>query len=62
MEVMYLVHAIVNVERCFSSCHKGGTKKKILSPHKESNLRPLDAALRCSTTEPQRLYGKQGLL
>ena len=45
MEVMYLVHAIVNVERCFSSCHKGGTKKKILSPHKESNLRPLDAAL-----------------
>ena len=27
-------------------------KEKILSPHEESNLRPLDSALRCSTTEP----------
>ena len=30
---------------------------KILSPHEESNLRPLDSTLQCSTTEPQRLYG-----
>ena len=29
-----------------------GTKKKILSPYEESNLRPSDSALRCSTTEP----------
>ena len=36
-------------------------KKKILSPHQESNLRPSDSALRCSTTEPQRLYGERGL-
>ena len=26
-------------------------KEKILSPHEESNLRPSDFALRCSTTE-----------
>ena len=30
------------------SCHERGTKKKILSRHEESNLRPLDTALRCS--------------
>ena len=39
-----------------------GQRKKILSPHKESNLRPSCLVLSCSTTEPQRLYGKQGLL
>ena len=38
--------------RCFSSCHERVTKKKNLSRHEESNLRPLDSALRCSTTEP----------
>ena len=32
------------------------TKKKILSLHEESNLRPSDSALRYSTVEPQRLY------
>ena len=32
------------------------------SPHEESNLRPLDSAFLCSTTEPQRLYGERGLL
>ena len=46
----------------FSSCHKRGTKEKILSPHEESSLRPSDSALRCSTTEPQRLHGERGLL
>ena len=44
----------------FSSCNERGTK--ILSPHEESNLRPLDSVPRCSTTEPQRLYGGRGLL
>ena len=29
----------------FSSCHERGTKKKILSPHEESNLRPSDLRL-----------------
>ena len=38
----------------------GQRKKKI--PHKELNLRPSDSALRCSTTEPQRLYGERGQL
>ena len=37
-------------------------KEKIVSPHEESNLRPSDSALWCSTTEPQRLYHEQGLL
>ena len=37
-------------------------KEKILSSHEESNLRPLDSALQCSTTEPQRLYGEWGPL
>ena len=36
--------------------------RKILSPHKELNLRPLDFTLWCSTTEPQRLHGEGGLL
>ena len=31
-------------------------KEKILSPHEESKLRPLDSALQCSTTLPQRLH------
>ena len=44
-------------------CHKHGTiKEKILSPHEELNLRTLDSALWCSTTEPQRLYGEWRLL
>ena len=34
-------------------------RKKSLSPHEESNLIPADSALRCSTTEPQRLYGER---
>ena len=46
----------VDGEKMFSSCHERGTKKKILSPREESNLRPSD----CSTTEPQRLYGERG--
>ena len=32
------------------------------SPHEESNLRPLDFALWCSTTEQQRLYSERGPL
>ena len=37
-------------------------QRKNLSPHKELNLRLSDSALRCSTTEPQRLHNDQGLL
>ena len=36
-------------------------QKKILRPHEESNLRPSDSALRCSISEPQRLYDERGL-
>ena len=41
---------------------EGQGKKKILSLHKELNLRPLDFVFRCSTTEPQRLYDERRLL
>ena len=34
-------------------------QKKILSPHEESNPRPSDSMLLCSTTEPQRLHSEQ---
>ena len=44
----------------FSPCHECGTKKKIASSHEESNLKPSNSALRCSTTGPQRLYGERG--
>ena len=37
-------------------------KEKILSPHEESNLRPSDSVLQCSTTEPQRVHGERGPL
>ena len=40
-------------ETCFSSCHERGTKKKILSSHEESSLRPSDFVLGCPTTEPR---------
>ena len=46
----------------FSSCHERGTKKEILSPQGESNLKPSDPALQYSTTDPQRHYGERGLL
>ena len=35
-------------------------QEKLLSHHEESNLRPLDSALRCSTTESQRLHKERG--
>ena len=38
-----------------------GQRKNSESPE-ESNLRPSDSVLRCSTTEPQRLHGERGLL
>ena len=54
---------VENRERClFSFCHERGTKKRIVSPHEESHLRSSDFAIRCSTTEPQRLHGERGLL
>ena len=34
-------------------------KETILSPHEESDLRPSDFALRCSSAEPQRVDGEQ---
>ena len=36
-------------------------KEKILSFHKESNLRSSYSAPRCSTTKPQALYDEGGL-
>ena len=45
-------------ENDLASCHGPRTKKT----DEESNLRPSDSALRCPTTEPQRLYGERGQL
>ena len=49
-------------ERCFFVLSWAWDKEEILSPHEESNLRPSDSALQCSTTEPHILYGERGLL
>ena len=38
----------------FSSCHECGTRKKNISPHEESNLRPSDSA-RTSAGENKKL-------
>ena len=43
----------------FSILSRAWDREKIQSPHEESNLRPSDSALRCSTTEPQRLHGER---
>ena len=48
-------------ERCFSLIRSMG-QRKIPSSHEESNLRPWDSALQCSTTEPQRFDGEEGPL
>ena len=42
----------------FSSCHELGRKKKFWIPSNRNRT----YALRCSTTEPQRLHGERGLL
>ena len=36
-------------------------KEKILCPHEESNLRPLDSMLQCSTTEQQTLRSARSI-
>ena len=43
----------------FCVLSRAGDKEKILSSYKEWNFRPSDSALRCCTTEPQRLYGER---
>ena len=49
-------------KKMFFALWRAWDKEKITSPHEESNLTPSDSALRCSTTEPQRLHGERGLL
>ena len=53
---------VVYLRKMFFVLSRAWDKEKILSPHEESNLRSSDSALRCSTTEPQRLYSERGLL
>ena len=60
--VAWKSYMLIAEKDIFSSCDKYGTKKKILSPHEELNLKPSDSTLRCSTTKLQRLHGKRGLL
>ena len=40
----------------FLSCHELGTKKKILSPHKELNLRPESKGLRFDSSWGLRIF------
>ena len=42
------------IEKVFLSNHKHGKRKKILSPHEESNLRPLDSTIWCSSNTPDK--------
>ena len=54
---------VVHLEKdVFFVLSQAWDKEKVLSPHEESSLRPSDSALRCSTTDPQRLRKEQGLL
>ena len=47
--IQHSLKTVFYVEKhVFSSCQERGTKKIILSPHEESDLRPSDSALRCS--------------
>ena len=50
------------LENMFFVLSRAREEEKLLIPHEESNLRPSDPALRCSTTEPQRLNGVRDLL
>ena len=56
-----LLKQIIFQKNMFFVFSRAWDKQKILSPQ-ESNLRLLDSALRCSTTELQRLNGERGLL
>ena len=40
----------------FLSCHEHGTNKKILSPHEELNLRPLDSTLQYNALPMRHRY------
>ena len=56
---------VANIIRCrerFFVLSRAWDREKILSLHKESNLRTSDSALRCATTEPQRFYCRRDLL
>ena len=56
LRVLEIVGFTKPSEECFSSCHECETKKLYWVPTMtKSNIRPSDSALRCSTTEPQRL-------
>ena len=49
-------------ENMFFVLSRARDEEKLLILHEESNIRPLDSALRFSTSEPQRLYGERDLL
>ena len=62
MNAHFGIILVVNKERFFFDLSQAWDKEKILSPHEESNLRPSDSVLQCSTTEPQRVHGERGPL
>ena len=52
---------MINIRRIMC-LQERGERKKILSPHEESNPRPSYFLLRCFSAETQRLDGELGLL
>ena len=57
-----MVSSVTKYRNMFFILSQTWDKEKILSPNEKSNLKSSDSALRCSTTEPQRLNGERGLL
>ena len=57
-----MVSSVTKYRNMFFILSQTWDKEKILSPHEKSNLKSSDSALRCFTTEPQRLNGERGLL
>ena len=53
-----MVSSVKKYRNMFFILSQTWDKEKILSPHEQSNLKSSDSALRCSTTEPQRLNGQ----
>lgn len=50
---------LIRVASSAGQREKTKQNKTILSPHKESNVKPLGFAFQCSTTEPKSPYDNQ---
>ena len=53
-----VLKSVMNRERCYFVLSRAWVIENTVSSHGESNLRSSHSAIRCSTIEPQRLYGE----